>query len=100
MENPRVVIGAEQLFSPEYEKLIKGKRVGLVTNHTGLLPDGTHLIDVLNGHKDVELTLLFGPEHGLRGEEDAHVANGVDKNRFTYNFSLRKAAETNQGNAG
>jgi uncharacterized protein YbbC (DUF1343 family) len=79
LENPRVVIGAEQLFSPEYEKLIKGKRVGLVTNHTGLLPDGTHLIDVLNGHKDVELTLLFGPEHGLRGEEDAHVANGVDK---------------------
>lgn len=79
LENPRVVIGAEQLFSPEYEKLIKGKRVGLVTDHTGLLPDGTHLIDVLNDHKDVELTLLFGPEHGLRGEEDTHVVDGVDK---------------------
>jgi uncharacterized protein YbbC (DUF1343 family) len=79
LENPRVVIGAEQLFSPEFEKLIKGKRVGLVTNHTGLLPDGKHLIDVLNDHKDVQLTLLFGPEHGLRGEEDTHVADGVDK---------------------
>lgn len=78
LENPRVVIGAEQLFSPEYEKLIKGKRVGLVTNHTGLLPDETHLIDVLNDHKDVELTLLFGPEHGLRGEEDTHVSDATD----------------------
>jgi uncharacterized protein YbbC (DUF1343 family) len=79
LENPRVIIGAEQLFSPEYEKLIKGKRVGLITNHTGLLPDGTHLIDLLNDHRDVDLTVLFGPEHGLRGEEDTHVADGVDK---------------------
>ena len=77
--NPRVIIGAEQLFSPQYEKLLKGKRVGLVTNHTGLLPDGTHLIDLLNDHKDVDLTLLFGPEHGLRGEEDTHVSDGMDK---------------------
>lgn len=78
-KNPRVIIGAEQLFLPEYEKLIKGKRVGLVTNHTGLLPDGTHLIDHLNDHREVDLTILFGPEHGLRGEEDTHVADGVDK---------------------
>lgn len=79
LENQRVIIGAEQLFAPEYEKLIKGKRVGLVTNHTGLLPDGTHLIDLLNENEDVDLTLLFGPEHGLRGEEDTHVSDGVDK---------------------
>ncbi len=79
LENPRVQIGAEQLFSPEYEKLIKGKRVGLVTNHTGLLPDGTHLIDLINDNKEAQLALLFGPEHGLRGEEDNHVADGIDK---------------------
>jgi uncharacterized protein YbbC (DUF1343 family)/outer membrane protein assembly factor BamB/predicted phosphodiesterase len=79
LNNPRVKIGAEQLFSPEYEKLIKGKRVGLVTNQTGLLPDGTHLIDHLNNRPDVDLTVLFGSEHGLRGEEDTHVADGVDK---------------------
>ena len=79
LDNSRVIIGAQQLFSPEYEKLIKGKRVGIVTNHTGLLPDGAHLIDLLNDHKDVDLVLLFGPEHGLRGEEDTHVSDGVDK---------------------
>src|SRR5690606_21979295 len=74
----RVIIGAEQLFSEEYIHLVEGKRVGLVTNHTGLLPDGTHLIDLINDHPSVELSLLFGPEHGLRGEEDTHVGDGTD----------------------
>ena len=79
LENERVKIGAEQLLSPAFVHLVKGKRVGLVTNHTGVLPDGTHLIDLLNDHPDVDLQLLFGPEHGLRGEEDTHVADGTDK---------------------
>ncbi|WP_299823757.1 DUF1343 domain-containing protein [uncultured Pontibacter sp.] len=73
-----VVIGAERLFTPDFLPLVKGKRVGLVTNHTGLLPDGRHLVDVLHQHPDVELTVLFGPEHGIRGEEDNHVADGKD----------------------
>ena len=78
--NPvRVKIGAEQLFSAGYYHLVKGKRVGLVTNHTGILPDGTHLIDLFHDNPEVELSLLFGPEHGLRGEEDTHVADGTDQ---------------------
>ena len=74
----RVVIGAERLLEPAYFPLVKGKNVALVTNHTGLLPDGRHLVDVLHENKDVELKLLFGPEHGIRGEEDNHVADGKD----------------------
>lgn len=77
-EPSRVIIGAEQLFSEQYLPLVKGKRIGLVTNHTGVLPDGTHLIDLLHDNPEVELSLLFGPEHGLRGEKDTHVADGVD----------------------
>lgn len=77
-EASRVIIGAEQLFSEEFLPLVKGKRIGLVTNHTGVLPDGTHLIDLLHENPEVDLSLLFGPEHGLRGEKDAHVADGVD----------------------
>ncbi|GGF18973.1 hypothetical protein GCM10011339_03730 [Echinicola rosea] len=75
----RVVIGAERLLEPDYFSLVKAKKVALVTNHTGLLPDGRHLVDVLFEHKEVDLTLLFGPEHGIRGEEDTHVADGKDK---------------------
>lgn len=77
-DSTRVIIGAEQLFSAEYFPLIKGKKIGLVTNHTGVLPDGRHLVDVLFEHKEVQLTSLFGPEHGIRGEEDTHVADGKD----------------------
>ncbi|MCX2738987.1 exo-beta-N-acetylmuramidase NamZ family protein [Pontibacter anaerobius] len=75
---PRVIIGAEQLLTPEFLSLIKGKRIGLVTNHTGLLPDGRHLVDVLHERQDVKLTTLFGPEHGIRGDQDTHVASGTD----------------------
>lgn len=78
MNYDQVKIGAEQLFSSGFQHLVKGKRVGLITNHTGLLPDGTHLIDLLHENPEVELRLLFGPEHGLRGEADTHVADGTD----------------------
>lgn len=77
-DNTRVIIGAERLFSAEYFPLIEGKRIGLVTNHTGMLPDGSHLVDVLFEHEKVELTALFGPEHGIRGDADTHVADGKD----------------------
>ncbi|HET7360693.1 MAG TPA: DUF1343 domain-containing protein [Salinimicrobium sp.] len=77
-EPARVVIGAERLLTPEFLSLVKDKRIGLVTNHTGVLPDGRHLIDLLYNSPEVELTLLFGPEHGLRGEKDTQVANSTD----------------------
>ena len=75
----RVVIGAERLFDADFFPLVKGKKIALVTNHTGLLPEGRHLVDVMHENKEVDLALLFGPEHGIRGEEDTHVADGTDK---------------------
>lgn len=78
-DTDRVITGAEQLFEPKYFSLIQGKRVALVTNHTGLLPNGVHLADTLHGHPETELTLLFGPEHGIRGDADAHVSDGTDQ---------------------
>jgi uncharacterized protein YbbC (DUF1343 family) len=63
----RVRVGADVLLGDQFS-LIKGKRVGLVTNHTALLSDGKHLADVLSARTDVKLTALFGPEHGIRGD--------------------------------
>lgn len=74
----RVITGAERLLTPEFLPLVKNKRLGLVTNHTGVLPDGRHLVDVLHDHPDVQLAVLFGPEHGIRGTEDHHVPDGKD----------------------
>lgn len=61
--------------------LVRGRRVGLVTNHTGVDRQGRSSIDLLAGHPDFELVALFSPEHGIRGEADAgdHVASGVDE---------------------
>ena len=47
--------------------LVAGRRVGLVTNHTGISADGTPSIDLLFGHPEIELVALFSPEHGIRG---------------------------------
>ena len=56
-----------------------GRRVGLVTNHTGRARDGASAIDLLFAAKDVKLVALFSPEHGIRGLLDASVPSAVDE---------------------
>jgi uncharacterized protein YbbC (DUF1343 family) len=60
--------------------VLRGKRIGLITNHTGLDRAGRSTIDVLNGMSDVDLVALFGPEHGIRGTAAAgeKVESGRD----------------------
>ena len=62
-----------------YLPLLKNKTVALVTNQTGLLSDGTFLVDFLVKNS-VKIQSIFAPEHGFRGDADAgeHVKNGVD----------------------
>ena len=60
---------------------MRGRRTGLITNHTGRDRSGTPSIDLLAGHPDVELVALFSPEHGIRGSAEAgvRVEGGVDE---------------------
>ena len=58
---------------------LRGKRVGLITNHTGRARDGATTIDLLHGAKDVKLVALFSPEHGIRGILDAKVPSEKDE---------------------
>ncbi|PLT28837.1 exo-beta-N-acetylmuramidase NamZ family protein [Peribacillus deserti] len=51
--------------------LLKGKRVGLITNPTGVDQQVNSIVDLLSNHKDVNLTALYGPEHGVRGSAQA-----------------------------
>ncbi|MGH9311662.1 MAG: exo-beta-N-acetylmuramidase NamZ family protein, partial [Vicinamibacterales bacterium] len=57
---------------------LRGKRVGLVTNHTGRARDGAVTIDLLREARDVTLASLFSPEHGIRGILDASVPTSRD----------------------
>ncbi|HEY8602492.1 MAG TPA: DUF1343 domain-containing protein [Thermomicrobiales bacterium] len=59
-----VLTGAEQLRAEQFARL-RGKRVGLLTNPTGVTADLTSLVDLLGTAQGVTLAALFGPEHGL-----------------------------------
>lgn len=61
-----------------YGPLLEGKRVGLLSNHTGVV-EGVHTLDRLL-QQGVDVRMVFAPEHGFRGNADAgeHVANGRD----------------------
>lgn len=60
-------------------KELKGRRVGLVTNHTGIALDGTSTIDLLAKAPGVTLVSLFSPEHGIRGQLDEEFSSSRDE---------------------
>jgi uncharacterized protein YbbC (DUF1343 family) len=63
----------EQDFAP-----LRGKRVGLITNQTGMDSQGRRTIDVLAHADGIRLVALFSPEHGISGNADAAVTNSTD----------------------
>lgn len=67
-----VRVGIETLVQTELEE-IEGGRIGLITNPSGVDSDLVPTIDTLYHHDDIELARLFGPEHGIRGNEQAGV---------------------------
>lgn len=73
-----VEIGA--LSTEKYYPLIKGKRIAILSNNTGMVSEDEHLLDKLL--KDgMNVTTIFSPEHGFRGDADAgeHVKSSVDE---------------------
>src|SRR5512141_2111225 len=67
---PRALTGIDVLVRDGFVPL-KGKRVGLVTNPTGVTGDLRSTIDVLAAAPGVKLVAIFGPEHGARGDATA-----------------------------
>jgi uncharacterized protein YbbC (DUF1343 family) len=74
--------GVEVLLAKQLS-LIQGKRVGLITNPTGVKTDLTSTIDVLHNLPNVKLAALFGPEHGVRGDAFAGEKIGHSFDRKT-----------------
>jgi len=73
----------QQGFAP-----LRGKRIGLITNQTGVTRDGRSTIDVLARAPGVMLAALFSPEHGIRGDQDERVESGRDAATGLPIFSL------------
>src|SRR5687768_14830745 len=62
---------------------IRGKRVALITNHTGIDRSRVSDIDLIARHKDLTLVALLAPEHGIRGTVEAGVTIGDEKDPKT-----------------
>jgi len=69
---PKVMLGIDVLEAMNFAPL-KGKRVGLLTHPAGVNRYGVSTVDVLRRAKGVRLVALFGPEHGIYGDEKADV---------------------------
>jgi uncharacterized protein YbbC (DUF1343 family)/CubicO group peptidase (beta-lactamase class C family) len=82
-----VLCGIDVLEAQHFAPL-RGKRIALVTNQTGLDAAGDRTIDVLLAAKDVHLTKLFSPEHGLYGLVDEKVSDAIDPKTKLKVYSL------------
>jgi uncharacterized protein YbbC (DUF1343 family) len=85
-------LGVERLFSPEYQAVLQGKKVGLITNHTAIDSKGSSTIFLFkqNAEKNgYALKALFSPEHGLTGLHyaDEKVVDAKDRDGLPI-FSL------------
>ncbi len=65
-----IQLGNDVLVS-HFPSVIKGKKIGLVTNQTGINSQGTSVIDLLRQEGSSQLTALFAPEHGIDGKAKA-----------------------------
>lgn len=90
----RVKPGIETLRDSGFEAL-KGKRVGLITNPTGIDNSFNATIDILDQAEGVELVALFAPEHGVRGDitAGATVGNSTDPSTGVKVYSLYGATK-------
>ncbi len=78
-KNPQVTTGIEVLKKHNFD-VLRGKRIGLITNPTGVDNSMRSTIDILFSAPGVKLVALFGPEHGIRGDVFAgeKVGDSVD----------------------
>ncbi len=84
------VKAGDEVFIEKDLHLIQGKSIGIITNQSGVLQGGRHIVDVLAHVPGVKLAALFAPEHGIRGKASAgeSVSGGIDKETGVPVYSL------------
>jgi len=89
LQAANVKLGIDVLEERQFAEL-KGKRVGLITNATGIDSNGTSTVDILRRAPGVQLVALFGPEHGVYGADWAgqYVESSTDTHTGLPVYSL------------
>jgi uncharacterized protein YbbC (DUF1343 family) len=77
-----VQVGLEVLLQ-DIPEVVRGRRVGLICNQSSVNHTFEHAADLLHRHREFDLTTLFGPQHGIRGDVQDNMietAHGMDRN--------------------
>src|SRR5918993_2502182 len=84
-----------ETFLADVPRALRGKRVGLITNHTGIDRSRTPDIDLIARHKELKLVALLAPEHGIRGTAEAgeKIADETDPRTGVPVYSLYKSED-------
>lgn len=74
------VLPGDDVFVAETWRELRGRTIGIVTNQSGVLSNGTTVVDAVRANPAIAVKALFAPEHGLRGDRDAgtYVPSYVD----------------------
>jgi uncharacterized protein YbbC (DUF1343 family) len=76
---PQVVINGIDVLVADGFKALAGRKIGLISNHTGRDARGLGTAELLHAAENVELKILFSPEHGYAGTQDAKVGHAVHR---------------------
>jgi len=89
MNSPEVKVGLDVFLVNHLSKL-EGKRVGIITNQTGIASSGEHIVDILSSIEGLSIGALYAPEHGIRGDlpDATKMASYVDKRTRIQVWSL------------
>lgn len=84
-----IVLNGIDVLKRDGFRQLRGKKVGLITNHTGIDRERNSTVDLLRAAPGVELVRLFSPEHGIRGEQDHEkIGDTTDEKTGLPVFSL------------
>ncbi|MBP7937086.1 MAG: DUF1343 domain-containing protein [Phycisphaerae bacterium] len=85
---PAEVLCGIDVLKRDRFKLLEGRKVALITNHTGLDREGNRTLDLLIAAPNVKVVKLFSPEHGFYGKLDEKVGDAVDEKTGLKVYSL------------
>jgi uncharacterized protein YbbC (DUF1343 family) len=89
------VLPGIEVFVADVPPALRGKRVGLITNHSGVDRSKNLDIDLIAQHKDLKLVALLAPEHGIRGDaqDGVRILDDVDARTGVPIYSLYMAED-------
>jgi uncharacterized protein YbbC (DUF1343 family) len=89
-DSPATVRPGIETFLSDLPPALRRKRVGLITNHTGVDRSRTSDIDLIARHRELKLVALLAPEHGIRGDaaEGVKIVDEIDPRTGIRIFSL------------